>query len=150
MAQNPDQINGQPPDALATPPSLAAKSVAPPPIRIPFDPKAIFAAFLERVPAPPSRLDTPESISSLKLKGMELRTRLAALETLKGTPAWTPDQEAKYYFMDFQRKWIFCRCLRINQLVSTGHHHPLRPVLTLAIAHRSSPPDFPPRLLVVY
>lgn len=99
------------------------KSNATPTTRIPFDPTAIFTAFLDKVPSPPGRPDTPETIISLKKKGIELRNRIAALELLKGTPAWTKDQEAKYYFMDFQRKWIFCRVLRINQLVSVTHDH---------------------------
>jgi len=93
------------------------KSNATTAVRVPFDPTAIFTAFLSKVPPPPGRPDTPETIVSLKIKGIELRTRLAALEPLKGTAAWTTDQEAKYYFLDFQRKWIFCRVLRINQLV---------------------------------
>ena len=109
--------------------SLAIKPDAPQNTRMPFDPRAIFHAFLEKVPPPPGRADTPEIIESLKKKGVELRNRLSALEPLKGTRAWTADQEAKYYFMDFQRKWIFCRCLRINQLVSVADDR--RPELLL-------------------
>lgn len=109
------------------------QSSAPQQARVPFDPKAIFHAFLEKVPAPPGRPDTPEAIATLKTKGVELRNRLAAMESLKGTRAWTTDQEAKYYFMDFQRKWIFCRCLRINQLVSaTGDRQVGRSLISVA------------------
>lgn len=94
---------------------------------MPYNSTAIFHAFLEKVPLPPGRPDTPETIENLKKKGIELRNRLAALEPLKGTPAWTADQEAKYHFMHFQRKWIFCRCLRINQLVSATDDRQLDP-----------------------
>ena len=126
------------------------QSTAPIAIRIPFDPKAIFTAFLDKVPPPPGRPDTPETIASLKMKGIELRNRLAALELLKGTPAWTTDQEARYYFMDFQRKWIFCRVLRINQLVSATRHHRLGRALTSVSAHRDPPPNLSPRLVVIH
>jgi hypothetical protein len=97
-----------------------ARQDAPQNPRVPFDPKAIFHAFLEKVPQPPGRPDSAETIENLKKKSLELKDRLAALEPLRGTGAWSADQEARYYFMDFQRKWIFCRCLRLNQLVSAA------------------------------
>ena len=120
-------------------------------MRAPFDPIAIFTAFLNKVPPPPGRPDTPETIVSLKIKGIELRNRLAALEPLKGTAAWTTDQEAKYYFMDFQRKWIFCRVLRINQLVGAPiHTRRVGRALMVMTAYRNPPPNLPPRLMVVH
>jgi hypothetical protein len=80
---------------------VRSRSNAPQTARVPFDPKAIFTAFLEKVPQPPGRPDTAETIDTLKMKGIELRNRLAALEPLKGTPAWTTDQEASII------SWIF-------------------------------------------
>ena len=73
----------------------------PPTTQVPFDPKAIIAAFLERVPQPPGHPNTPETVNALKKKGVELQNQLTALKPLKGILAWTTDQEAKYYFMDF-------------------------------------------------
>jgi len=78
--------------------------------------RAAFAAFIERIPPPSGLPVTPETIILLKKKGVELRDQLAALEPLKGT--WTRDQSSGYYIADFQRKLIFCRLLRVNQLVS--------------------------------
>ena len=129
IEQNTHRLDVFPPNT----PLLTAKSDAPSSPRMPFDPRAIFHAFLEKVPPPPGRPDTPETVANLKIKGVELKDSLAALEPLKGTGAWTKDQEAKYYFMDFQRKWIFCRCLRINQLVSaTDDLHLARPLIFIA------------------
>lgn len=150
-SSQPTEPNGEEPDAPPqNPSSLAAKQSTSQHPRVPFDPRAIFRAFLEKVPQPPGRPDTPEAIETLKKKGIDLRNRLAALEPLKGTRAWTTDQEAKYYFMDFQRKWILCRCLRINQLVSAaGDRRPGR-LLIVTVAHRDSPTHFPPRFMVIH
>lgn len=148
---HPTAQTDQLPDGLPlNTPSLTNKLDAPQKPRMPFDPKAIFHAFLEKVPPPPGLPDTPEAVETLKKKGIELRNRLAALEPLKGTQAWTTDQEAKYYFMDFQRKWIFCRCLRFNQLVSvTDNRHRGRSLIFIA-AHRDHSANLPHRFVVIH
>jgi len=145
------QFDAQPPDLTKPPPPMMVKANASHAKRVPYDLKAIFSAFLEKVPRPPGRPDTAETIVTLKKKGRELRDRLAALDPHRNTPGWTKDQEAQYYFMDFQRKWIFCRCLRINQLVSVvGDRHLGRALIFDRKAHRDPPPNFPPRLMVVH
>ena len=87
---------------------------------LPFDPTTLFAAFLRKAPLPPGPPDTPEQIVLLKKKGVEIGNQLTALEPLRDTQAWTMDTVAKYYFLDFQKKWIFCRILQINRFVSTS------------------------------
>ena len=108
--------------------------------------EALFSIFLSQLPPPPPDLrDTPETIVSLKNKSVELRDRLIALEPLKGTPAWDT-VKIEYSFMHCQRQWIFCRVLRINQLVGAAHDCCLGHALMFITAHRDLSPNLPPHL----
>ena len=90
---------------------------APPPQ---FNPKAVFITFLHPKVAPLLRfLKTPEDLILLRKRGEELRNRPTALVSLNNPLAWTLDMVARYS-VDFQRKWIFRRVLRINQLVGAS------------------------------